>query len=784
MLAWSNAAVVASFGLVSVLATRLERQWIVARVITGNLLCFAVGVFLRETGLVSGSSEGVLFARTHMLSLSLAFILMGVTLAPRLTSSPSAVSSSLSETPAGDNASTALDPNTIGGGVDVGATPPPASCGRETDRLWSPPFPREGEHCSSANRSSHSSEGGGEFLNVGIAFLAGSVGTIFGGVAAFVVCAACPACDFMTLPYGTAAQCTACLSAAYIGGSVNLHSVAKSVGATESLRCALAVADVLTMGLYLGGLPFVRDMRCMRVLFPVHVATDGETKKGEGSMTGVKATSHSGRGAADYGSTSASAAAAGVPTGSHAVATVGAAISSATTADLSLCNSHRNHHPDLEGGTGDSDAGADDNVDEAVKASRGRFESGGCTSSVQADEGVAAVMPVRTTGTDVAASLAPAALQLQRPPPTSFASSSFFPSSSRPPHWLCGYRPRPELVRSLNRFLGAGVYCVCVVAAARGLERRLLESVWWTEKVPGLSIMLQACTAYLMSIPIALLLLQGEVGVPPSTRRDHPYRKLPVAENGCRGQQAEGETGSTHEDSERLSGNGCCKSGLLPATQESIARYDGPSSYTEGRGGSGDNGGGLSAGATSVVSPLRPSCLQSGAPISATVVPPQSPPHSLRSEALKAANEEAHACAKITVQVFFLAVGASTPMAGITDIGAVVLAFSLFIAMVHFAVHVLLCRAVNVCFAYSSGLAKRPRIGRRQQLIQGEVCNAATEPATAVAATPIVNDIRSARSTPGLTVDVVLIGTACCVGSPPTAAALAGSSVLPGSRVR
>ena len=109
-----------------------------------------------------------------------------------------------------------------------------------------------------------------ELMGTAVAFVLGSIGSVLGGIAAFKMALVAHqgmgfGAQWLTslaqLPLSTAAQCCGCLTATYIGGSVNLLEVAKGTGLLidgagsgaafgKSVLGALAAAEVALMGVY------------------------------------------------------------------------------------------------------------------------------------------------------------------------------------------------------------------------------------------------------------------------------------------------------------------------------------------------------------------------------------------------------------------------------------------------------------------------------------------------------------------------------------------------------
>lgn len=97
---------------------------------------------------------------------------------------------------------------------------------------------------------------------VSLPFVIASIGSLFGCWTSYR-CAL--AFDWFSIENARAA--TACLSASYVGGSVNFFSAARLISADKSLLGSLATADLITMALYFSFLSASLDSKVFNSLF-------------------------------------------------------------------------------------------------------------------------------------------------------------------------------------------------------------------------------------------------------------------------------------------------------------------------------------------------------------------------------------------------------------------------------------------------------------------------------------------------------------------------------------
>ncbi|CAE8629803.1 unnamed protein product [Polarella glacialis] len=97
-------------------------------------------------------------------------------------------------------------------------------------------------------------------LRVLVAFVFGALGSLLGAVTAFA------ASGFLGLQAGEAARAAGCVSATYIGGSVNFAAAARALHLEPSIFATLASADIGLMGLYFAGLSSLASSSRSRAL--------------------------------------------------------------------------------------------------------------------------------------------------------------------------------------------------------------------------------------------------------------------------------------------------------------------------------------------------------------------------------------------------------------------------------------------------------------------------------------------------------------------------------------
>jgi hypothetical protein len=108
----------------------------------------------------------------------------------------------------------------------------------------------------------------GRLYRVGCSFLLASLGSVLGCLLSYKLCRFYPA--FFLLTAVEAAQVTSCLSASFVGGSINFFETAAAIPPMNpSLLTAMATADIFVMAVYFAGLSMALNSTSLRRLFPV-----------------------------------------------------------------------------------------------------------------------------------------------------------------------------------------------------------------------------------------------------------------------------------------------------------------------------------------------------------------------------------------------------------------------------------------------------------------------------------------------------------------------------------
>lgn len=113
---------------------------------------------------------------------------------------------------------------------------------------------------------------------VAVPFVIGSIGSILGCIASFLIC---QRWQTLWLPPTSAGVAASCLCASYVGGSVNFFATANLLSSTQSdLMASMATADLVVMAIYFVFLTAaIQSKRLQRLFDGTENATDSNGKR-------------------------------------------------------------------------------------------------------------------------------------------------------------------------------------------------------------------------------------------------------------------------------------------------------------------------------------------------------------------------------------------------------------------------------------------------------------------------------------------------------------------------